>query len=100
MIKLATIIQTYFPEEIDEAIDYYNRLLEFGVDNDKIYYELGHLYLKKEDRLHAASAFKLAVDIEPENPYYNNSLAYAYIKCELYEEAIECYQKAIKINPF
>lgn len=99
MIKLATIIQTYFPEEIDEAIDYYNRLLEFGIDNDKIYYELGHLYLKKEDRLHSATAFKLAVDMEPENPYYNNSLAYAYIKCELYDEAIECYQKAIKINP-
>ena len=99
MIKLATIIQTYFPEEIDEAIDYYNRLLEFGVDNDKIYYELGHLYLKKEDRLHAATAFKLAVDLEPENPYYNNSLAFAYIKCELYDDAVECYQKAIKINP-
>ena len=99
MIKLATIIQTYFPEEIDEAIDYYNKLLEFGIDNDKIYYELGHLYLKKEDRLHAATAFKLAVDLEPENPYYNNSLAFAYIKCELYDEAIECYQKAIKINP-
>lgn len=99
MIKLATIIQTYFPEEIDEAIDYYNKLLEFGVDNDKIYYELGHLYLKKEDRLHAATAFKLAVDLEPENPYYNNSLAFAYIKCELYDDAVECYQKAIKINP-
>ena len=99
MIKLATIIQTYFPEEIDEAIDYYNKLLEFGIDNDKIYYELGHLYLKKEDRLHAATAFKLAVDLEPENPYYNTSLAFAYIKCELYDDAIECYQKAIKINP-
>lgn len=99
LIKLATITQTYYPEAIDTAIDYYNKLLEFGLDLDKIYYELGHLYLKKEDKIYAATAFKLAVEINPENPYYNNSLAYAYVKAELYEDAIEYYQTAIKLNP-
>ena len=99
LIKLATITQTYFPEKIDNAIDYYNTLLEFGIDLDKIYYELGHLYLKKSDKIHAVSAFKLAADTNPENPYYNNSLAYAYVKAELYDDAIEYYQKAIKLNP-
>jgi tetratricopeptide (TPR) repeat protein len=73
--------------------------LEFGEDLDKIYYELGHLYLKKLDKINAASAFKLAVELNPENPYYNNSLAYAYVKAELYDDAIEYYQKAIKLNP-
>ena len=43
LIKLATINQTYFPEKVDITIDYYNSLLEFGIDLDKIYYELGHL---------------------------------------------------------
>ena len=99
LIKLATINQTYFPEKIDLTIDYYNSLLEFGIDLDKIYYELGHLYLKKSDKIHAVSAFKLAEDLNPENPYYNNSLAYAYVKAELYDDAIEYYQKAIKLNP-
>ena len=66
---------------------------------DKIYYELGHLYLKKADKIHAVSAFKLAEELNPENPYYNNSLAYAYVKAELYDDAIEYYQKAIKLNP-
>ena len=99
LIKLATINQTYFPDDVDTTIDYYNSLLEFGIDLDKIYYELGHLYLKKSDKIHAVSAFKLSVDIDPENPYYNNSLAYAYVKAELYDDAIEYYQKAIKINP-
>ena len=66
---------------------------------DKIYYELGHLYLKKSDKIHAVSAFKLAEEMNPENPYYNNSLAYAYVKAELYDDAIEYYQRAIKINP-
>lgn len=99
LIKLATINQTYKTDDIATTIDYYSELLEFGEDLDKIYYELGHLYLKKLDKINAASAFKLAVDLNPENPYYNNSLAYAYVKAELYDDAIEYYQKAIKLNP-
>jgi len=99
LIKLATINQTYFPDNIDQTIDYYNSLLEFGIDLDKIYYELGHLYLNKSDKIHAVSAFKLAQTLDPENPYYNNSLAYAYIKAELYDDAIEYYQEAIRLNP-
>ena len=99
LIKLATICQTYFPDKINETIDYYTTLLEFGIDMDKIYYELGHLYLNKSDKINAVSAFKLAQELNPENPYYNNSLAYAYIKAELYDDAIEYYQRAIKLNP-
>ena len=99
LIKLATINQTYYPEKVDTTIDYYNTLLEFGIDMDKIYYELGHLYLNKSDKINAVSAFKLAQELNPENPYYNNSLAYAYIKAELYDDAIEYYQLAIKLNP-
>ncbi len=99
LIKLATINQTYYPENTDITIDYYNSLLEFGIDLDKIYYELGHLYLNKSDKVHAVTAFKLAQELNPENPYYNNSLAYAYIKAELYDDAIEYYQLAIKLNP-
>ena len=99
MIKLATVLQTYFPENTDDAIDCYEKLLEFGLDTAQIYYELGHLYLQKEDKINSISAFKLAVDNDCENPFYNNSLAYAYSKAELYDDAIEHYQKARSINP-
>ena len=99
LIKLATVLQTYFPENTDETIDCYEKLLEFQIDVPQIYYELGHLYLKKEDKINSISAFKLAVDQDSENPFYNNSLAYAYSKAELYDDAIEHYQKAISLNP-
>lgn len=99
LIKLATVTQTFFPDNVDDAVDYYNRLLEMEEDNAQIYYELGHLYLKKTDKIHAIVAFKLALEKDPENPFYNNSLAYAYVQAELYDEAIEHYQKAIKLNP-
>jgi len=99
LVKLATVLQTYFPEDTNEAIDCYEKLLEFNIDVPQIYYELGHLYLKKEDKINSMSAFKLALENDPENPFYNNSLAYAYAKAELYDDAIEHYQKAISINP-
>ncbi len=99
LIKLATVTQTFFPENIDETIDYYNKLLEVEEDNAQIYYELGHLYLKKHDKVHAIIAFKLALEKNCDSPFYNNSLAYAYVQAELYDEAIEHYQKAIKLNP-
>lgn len=99
LIKLATVLQTYFPDNTNETIDCYEKLLEFNVDHAQIYYELGHLYLKKEDKINSISAFKLSLDNSPENPFYNNSLAYAYSKAELYEDAIEHYKKAIAANP-
>lgn len=48
LVKLATVLQTYFPENTDETIDCYEKLLEFDIDTPQIYYELGHLYLKKK----------------------------------------------------
>ncbi len=99
LVKLATILQTYFPDNTEEAIDCYEKLLEFDIDTAQIYYELGHLYLSKEDKLNSLSAFKLAVEKDPENPFFNNSLGYAYAKAELYDDAIEHYQKAISVNP-
>lgn len=99
LIKLATVLQTYYPENADDAIDCYVRLLEFDIDTAQIYYELGHLYLRKEDKINSISAFKLALERDSDNPFYNNSLGYAFTKAELYDDAIEYYQKAIALNP-
>ena len=100
LLKLATLTQTYFPEMIDETIEYYTSLLELNPDDEGfIYYELGHLYLNKGDKLNSVSAFKLALEKDKTNPFYHNSLAYAYLKAELYEDAISQYNTAISINP-
>jgi len=99
LVKLATVNQTFFPDNIDETVDCYNKLLEIGEVNSQVYYELGHLYLKKHDKVHAIVAFKMALENDVENPFYNNSLAYAFVQAELYDDAIEYYQKAIKLNP-
>lgn len=51
LMKLATLTQTYFPEMVDDSIDYYTQLLELQPEDSAfIYYELGHLYLKKRTK--------------------------------------------------
>ncbi len=99
LIKIATIVQTYFEDNLDEAIDCYTKILEIEGKNDRIYYELGHLYLKKEDILNSVNAFKLAIDTDSTNPFYHNSLAYALVQAEQFDEAIEHYQIAVNLNP-
>lgn len=99
-MKLASLTQIYFPEMIDETIDYYTSLLSLQPEDCAfIYYELGHLYLKKEDKVNSVSAFRLALEKDKTNPFYHNSLAYAYLKADLYDDAVSHYNTAISINP-
>ena len=99
LFKVATITQVYFEEEINTAIDCYTRLLSLEENNANIYYELGHLYMKKEDVINSVNAFKLALDKDEENPFYHNALAYALVKAEQYEDAVDHYKFAISKNP-
>lgn len=84
---------------IDESIDCYNKILNIKEPNYQIYYEIGHLYLKKNDKLNAANAFKLALEFAPENPYIHNSLGFTYVGLNLWNDAILHYREAIRINP-
>ncbi len=99
LFKLATVSQVYFEEDTATAIDCYSKLLELGEENPNIYYELGHLYLKKEDFINSINAFNLALERDEQNPFYHNALAYALIRAEQYEEACEHYKFAIDKNP-
>lgn len=99
LIKVATLTQIYFEKDLKTAIDCYSKLLELEEDNAKIYYELGHLYLKKEDFINSVNAFNMAIEKDSENPFYHNSLAYALVRAEQYEEACEHYRFAIDKNP-
>ncbi len=63
--KLAAVLQRFYPDLKDETIDCYEKLLELDENKAPIYYELGHLYLSKDDRINSMSAFKLAIELEP-----------------------------------
>ena len=97
--KLTRLLQKYSDGRDDEIIVCYNRILKNNPRNSKLYYELGNIYLKKDDRFSARNAFKMALEIDPENPFYLNSYAYSLIQLKNYDEALVHYKKAIKLNP-
>lgn len=99
LLKVAALTRIHFEDDIDTAIDCYSKLLEVEENNANIYYELGHLYLKKEDLINSINAFKLALEKDSENPFYHNAFAYALVRAEQYEEAMEHYKFAIDKNP-
>ena len=99
IVSAIEFIEEYYPEKTDELIDLYTVLTNQNPNISRCYYELGHLYLKKEDKISAVNAFKLALKLETENPFYLNALAFAYVQLEQYDSAIELYQKALSLNP-
>ena len=99
LVNVIDFMQEAYPEKIDELIDYYNLLVVKMPKFSRPYYELGHLYLKKEDYMSAVNAFRLALDNDKENPFYLNSLAFAYVQLEQYKTAVDLYKKAVAINP-
>lgn len=99
VVSAIEFIEEVYPEKTDDLIDLYTTLTNKNPNLSRCYYELGHLYLKKEDKISAVNAFKLALENDEDNPFYENSLAFAYVQLEQYESAIELYKKALKQNP-
>lgn len=99
LLKTATILQTYYQDRVDEAIQSYSKALFTDGDKAYIYYELGHLYLKKDDFINAVNAFKLAVDEDNTNAFFHNALGFAYFRACQFDEAEDHYLIAINLNP-
>ena len=99
VVNAIEFVEQYQEDKTDILIHYYTLLAKYYPELSKCYYELGHLYLKKDEKINALSAFKLALKYEENNPYYQNSLAYAYVQLEQYDLAIDLYKKALEINP-
>lgn len=97
--KLASILQSHYQDNVKDLKDCYSHLAKLDPANPRILYELGHLYLKMEDKFKAVSAFKKAIEIDPKNAFYHNSLAYALVQLEDFDGAISEYHKAIRLNP-
>ncbi len=99
VVNAIEYVEQYQNDRVNELIDYYTILANKYPELPKCYYELGHLYLKKDEKINALSAFKLALKYDNDNPYFQNSLAYAYVQLEQYDSAIELYKKALEANP-
>jgi len=99
VISVIEFLEERFPNRIDDLIDAYNILVQKNPEFSRGYYELGHLYLKKNEKFAALNAFKLALEYDNNNPFYLNSLAFSCVQLEQYDEAVFYYKKAFELNP-
>lgn len=86
----------------EEAIEYYEKALEFKKDSYALYNMLGHLYstvyqdkLKDKQIGYLTKAYELA----PDNRVVVKNLAYVYGKFHEEEKADEFYAKLMYLNP-
>jgi tetratricopeptide (TPR) repeat protein len=81
-------------------IEAYERALRAGIKDAGLYNNLG--YLIAEDRSDVARGIQLiekAVELEPENPSYLDSLGWAYFQVGRAEEAYELIARSLAIDP-
>jgi tetratricopeptide (TPR) repeat protein len=93
-----------FKWEYDRAIDCYKKAIELCEDLKYWHYkwswwEMGQCYLQKEMYEKAIEASDKAIEVDSDNPIFWHTKAYSLWKLKKYEEAIECYQKSINLNP-
>ena len=72
-----------------------------GIDVAYIYINRGHAYLAIKKMQEAYTDFSMAIDVcQKENkPSAYASMGAYYVANEKYEQSIECYQKALEIQP-
>ncbi|XP_069772876.1 uncharacterized protein ttc6 isoform X2 [Narcine bancroftii] len=68
--------------------------------NLKVLINRGLLYLQMEDYYNASQDFKAAIVEDPNNPNIHHVLAICYHKLRHLNEAVNCFNHAVKLDPF
>jgi len=87
--------------DIENAILNYTQSLFINPISRDAYHALGNIFLTRIDKYlnQAEILFSQAVFFFPENIDFWNILGYVYTKKDENSKAIECYRKAVQINP-
>ena len=64
-----------------------------------IHFNLARLYLESQKTERAVEHLKLAVGLQPANPYDHNMLGIAYGKEGLYDDAVKEFEMAVRLAP-
>ena len=113
LVKLATVLQTYFPENTDETIDCYERYDEaiehyqkaISINPDKewtsiVCEALGTIYAQIKGNIEAAvSTYQAGIILDPNNYSLYLSLGDVHMANYDLDNAIRAYCDAIMINP-
>jgi tetratricopeptide (TPR) repeat protein len=83
----------------DNAIQQFNRCYTIDPKSAAVLYELAKIHVLKGDMMSAQPLLNNAIEINPDNKWYQLLLAQIYQNNKQYIEASKIYSNLIKINP-
>jgi len=101
MIAYPNIIWTYLTNlgELDSAITWSNRMIDYTPDNAWGYYYLGSAYVGKDEYGKAVSAFLKGKDLDSKILWGVYRLAHVYRLQGMYDKAIEVLDEILRNHP-
>ena len=92
-------IYHFHKKMLTEALKYAQKALAADPDSWRVHNLLGAIYTDQREFEHAASAFKAAMRLAPNEPMPHSDLAKAYLAQGRYDEALESANTAIRLAP-
>ena len=99
--RIMNILQQEYAEkerraDYEEAVKYAGDQLEV-IDDDYYRIERALLYLDGYELEKAKEDALKAIEFRGDNTYAHNALGLYYLKCRMYNEALDCFKKAIEV---
>lgn len=85
--------------QIDESIAMFEQCLVIKQTDDAVYYALSELNLMKENQAKSAEYILKAAELDPNNIWYTQELAYMQFEQSNFSEAVKNFQKLVKHTP-
>ena len=84
---------------VEEAIEKFQKCLLIRQNDDAVYYALSELELMRDNEAASSDYIKKAANIDPDNTWYIQELAYMYLNQKDYPNALKNFDKLTKKEP-
>ena len=84
---------------VEEAILEFEKCLQIRTDDDAVYYALSKLELERGNAPASANYIRKANEIDPDNTWYIEELAYMYIENQEFEQAAKYFKQLVDKEP-
>ena len=89
----------FFGGDYNQAIEYYQKVLQLNPNLAEAYYNLGLAYGSLGQYQKAIEYFQKSIQLDPNLAEAYYFLGNAYVRLGQYQQAIEYYQKSLQLNP-
>ena len=89
----------YKLDELDEAARYFKKCIEYCPDLTQAYISYAHLLAETGEDIEAQRKARSAYLMDKDSCYTNFAVGAVYLKLKKFDDALERFENAIKINP-